>query len=109
MPSPSSRDRYWHRHRRHYYPTIAYAEELHQEALEEAGGLPEVKDAGALDSALHASVRAAGGEDLYPTFFTKVAALGFLIARNHAFNNGNKRTSFAVMADTLEKNGYYLQ
>ncbi len=58
---------------------------------------------------MHAPVRSVGEEDLYPTLFTKVAALGFFIARNHPFADGNKRTSFAVVADTLEKNDYYLQ
>jgi len=109
MPSPNSKDRYWYRHRGHKYPTVAYVELLHDAVLEEAGGAPGTKDYGLLESAVHAPVRSVGGADAYPTLFTKVAALGFFIARNHPFADGNKRTSFAVMADTLEKNGFYLQ
>lgn len=109
MPSPNSKEKYWYRYRGHQYPTIAYVEILQDAVIKEAGGLPGIKDQGLLDSAMHAPVRAVGGEDLYPTFFAKVAALGYFIARNHPFADGNKRTSFAVMADVLEKNGYYLQ
>lgn len=38
--------------------------------------------------------------------FTKVAALGFEIARGHAFSDGNKRTAMVAMLWTLRANEY---
>ena len=58
---------------------VAYVELLHDAVLEEAGGVPGTKDNGLLESAVHAPVRSVGGADAYPTLFTKVAALGFLL------------------------------
>ena len=42
------------------------------------------------------------------TFFEKVAALGFLVARNHPFSDANKRTALGVMYHALKWNGHYL-
>jgi death on curing protein len=107
MPSPSSKKPYTHKHRGKVYPTLGASLWLHDRALELAGGLPGIKDEGALLSALEAPIRSAGGQDAYFTFFEKVTALGFLIARNHPFSDANKRTSLLLMKQTLEWNGYY--
>ncbi|MDZ7705270.1 MAG: type II toxin-antitoxin system death-on-curing family toxin [Trueperaceae bacterium] len=58
-------------------------------------------------SALHAPVASAGGEDAFPYFFQKVAALTHHLVTSHVFRDGNKRTGFLVLKATLEWNGYY--
>lgn len=49
-----------------------------------------------------------GGDDAYPGHFAKVAAIGYTIARCHAFPDGNKRTAFLCMLMTLSWSGHHL-
>jgi death on curing protein len=65
-----------------------------------------VRDAGLLESPLHKIVEGFGGEDSYPTLFTKAAMVGFSIAQNHVFSDANKRTALETMLLILELNGY---
>ena len=46
------------------------------------------------------------GELLNPTIHDQAAAYLFSIAKNHAFENGNKRTALAVTIVFLKINGY---
>ena len=48
------------------------------------------------------------GEFLYPSILDKTAHLWYSLARNHCFNNGNKRTSIMSVFVFLLENGYYL-
>ena len=79
---------------------------LHDEQIAEHGGLPGIKDEGLLESAL------ARPENLYaygkPDIIELAAAYGFGIARNHAFVDGNKRTSMVVTELFLDLNGWEL-
>lgn len=86
--------------------TVASLIEAHDKLIEATGGLPGIKDMGALEAAALRPKASAGGEDAYPTFFTKVAAVGFAIAQGHVFTDGNKRTALAAMLWTLRVNGY---
>lgn len=61
-----------------------------------------------LDSALSAVTDGGFGEDFYKGLFTKAAAVCYRIARNHPFDDGNKRVAFATLKDTLEVNGFNL-
>jgi len=45
-------------------------------------------------------------DDYYPEFLDKITHLCFSINKNHAFNDGNKRTSIALSAFFLIVNGY---
>lgn len=45
------------------------------------------------------------GVELYPSLVEKAAAYLFLLARNHAFVDGNKRTAFACANTFLLVNG----
>jgi death on curing protein len=94
------------KHRGHRYLTVRSIVHLHDEIIAFSGGLPGVKDAGLLESAIRKVTEAAFGDDLYSTLFTKAAAVGFSIAQNHVFNDANKRTALSVMVRTLELNGY---
>ena len=107
MPSPNSKNQYSYKYKGRVYPTFSFATRLHDFILDESGGLPGFKDEGALRSALEAPVRSLNAQDAYYTFFEKVAAMGYLVARNHPFHDGNKRTSLFLMLKTLEWNSYY--
>jgi death on curing protein len=94
------------RHRGYKYPTVATVIRLHDKILVESEGLSGIRDAGLLESALHKIVEGFGGEDSYPTLFTKAAMVGFSIAQNHVFSDANKRTALETMLLMLELNGY---
>ena len=98
---------YFYRHRGQSYPTKRYVLVLHEDVLEVSEGRPGVAHVGVIESAVHKPVTSLGGEDAYPTFFTKVAAVGYTLAHDHGFSDGNKRTALQVMLNTLEENGYY--
>lgn len=61
------------------------------------------------DSALNAPAAAFGGVEFYPEMETKVAVLGYRLARNHPLPDGNKRTALLAMIDFAERNGYRWQ
>ena len=62
--------------------------EIHKIVVEAFGGSMGVRDSGALESAMARPFQTFGGEDLYPDFFTKAAALGESIIINHPFIDG---------------------
>lgn len=55
-----------------------------------------VRDHGLLASAAARPQSSAFGEDAYPTFARKAAALMHSLARNHALVDGNKRLAWAA-------------
>ncbi|GAY78710.1 death on curing protein, Doc toxin [Sporolactobacillus inulinus] len=65
-----------------------------------------IKDTRLLDSAINRPRASAFGSDVYPTLFTKAAALFESLAQNHPFYNANKRTAYASLELFLRKNGY---
>ncbi len=78
---------------------------LHSVALEKDGGMPGLRDAGLLDSALAQPDMTFDGQELFPTFMEKVAAIGHSLICNHPFVDGNKRVGLAVMLVVLKLNG----
>lgn len=109
MPKPGGGARYAYRHRGWRYPTPVYVFVLHDAIMAADDKAAGVLDEGRVLSALDAPTRGFGGLDLYPTPFWKVAALGFLIANNHGFADGNKRTALLTVETTLRWNGEYPQ
>ena len=80
---------------------------LQGETLAEHGGLPGLRDPGALDASLARPQHLHNyepGSDLAKL----AAAYGFGIARNHPFNDGNKRAAFLAIGLFLECNGHQL-
>ena len=70
-----------------------------EDLLEIAAGVieqPLVRDLGLLASAAARPQMSVFGDDAYPTFTAKVAALMESIARNHALVDGNKRLTWAA-------------
>ena len=79
---------------------------LHKRVIETSGGSRGVRDQGLLESAVYRPQASFGGCDLYPDLFSKAAALGHSIIKNHPFVDGNKRTGFESMRLFLRMNGF---
>ena len=79
---------------------------LHHVSIEKSGGSHGLRDPGLLDSAVHRPQATFAGEDLYPTLFDKAGTLCHSLIKNHAFIDGNKRTSLLSAMTMLELNGY---
>lgn len=86
------------------YPTVAEATEFHKQLIDEFGGTHGLRDKGRLEAAI---LRPQTG--YYGTLAEEAAALMESLANNHAFHDGNKRTSFAVTDTFLRLNGFYLE
>ncbi|MBV6696078.1 Fic family protein [Kitasatospora aureofaciens] len=70
-----------------------------------AGGPSNIRDLGALLSALGRPQASLFGADAYPDLWTKAVALGQSLARNHPLVDRNKRTAFEAMLLFLDYNG----
>ena len=76
---------------------------LHAGELAKHGGLPGIRDDGALESALARPENLSAYGD--PDFADLAAAYAFGLARNHAFADGNKRSSLTACVSFLRLNG----
>lgn len=81
---------------------------IHFDLLRAHGGMPGLRDEGALESAL-ARPRQRFAHESSCDGATLAAAYGFGLARNHPFNDGNKRVAFVVMGVFLGLNGFEIQ
>lgn len=79
---------------------------LHGESLAVHGGLAGLRDEGLLDSALARPLNLAAYE--MPDLFDLAASYGIGMAKNHPFNDGNKRAAFLAVGLFLALNGYRL-
>lgn len=80
---------------------IEYAIKTHDFIINESGGSHGVNDLGLLESVLdHIQ-----NDFYYPEFEAKITHLVFSVNKNHAFSDGNKRSSIALGAYFLEING----
>jgi death-on-curing protein len=86
-------------------PALVYA--VHDRQLAEHGGLEDIRDKGAVESALARPQNlAAYGE---PDAAALAAAYAFGLARNHGFADGNKRTAWITARVFLADNGTKLR
>ena len=83
-------------------------ESLLSVAVRTLGGLPEIRDAGLLESALARPKASGFGEDAYVGIHEKAAALLHSVARNHALVDGNKRLALAAVIAFYGLNGLRL-
>jgi len=81
---------------------------LQELVIAQSGGLPGVKNIGMVDSAVAQPKMTFGGDELYPSLAEKAAALAFSLARNHGFEDGNKRIAHAAMETFLVLNQHEL-
>lgn len=82
---------------------------IHSRVIEKSGGLDGLRDRASLEAALAAPLQTFGGADLFPTELEKIARLGYGLAVNHAFIDGNKRIGAMMTQLVLKWNGYSLK
>ena len=92
---------------RYRWLTREAIEIIHQEQLDEHGGLPGIKDENALESALARPLnKAAYGEtDIH----VLAAAYLYGFVKNHPFSDGNKRTGYLAAFTFLYINGWLIE
>ena len=81
---------------------------FHDRQIKEHGGLPGLCDEGLLSSALSRPENAYQYSNPKPDVAELAAAYGFGLAKNHPFNDANKRTALIAMRLFLKLNGYDL-
>lgn len=81
---------------------------IHSRVIEGSGGLDGLRDRNGLEAAIAAPMQTFDGQELYPSAIEKIARLGFGLASNHAFVDGNKRISAMMTQLLLKWNGYNL-
>ena len=85
-----------------FYFDVDHAVATHDWIIEHSGGLAGTKDIGQLESPLEHIQN----NLYYPEMEDKLTHLVFSINKNHAFTDGNKRSSLALGAYFLELNGF---
>lgn len=108
MASPSSKQALRYKCPGGMFPTLGFVLAAHHRAVKRDGSPEEIRDEGVIDSAVNTPVASAGSQDAYPMFFDKVSALGWNLAKNQGFVEGNKRTALIATEATLEWNGHTL-
>ncbi len=87
-----------------FYFDLKHAIDVHDYIIEKSGGVAgyDADKVNILESTLfHIQ-----NDDYYPTFLDKITHLLYSVNKNHAFADGNKRSSLALSAYFLEINGY---
>lgn len=82
--------------------------QIHSRVIESSGGLDGLRDRDGLEAAVSAPIQTFDGQELYPSDMEKIARLGFGLASNHAFVDGNKRIGAMMTQLLLKWNGYNL-
>lgn len=84
------------------YFDIHFAQAIHDEIIHLSGGKHGIINIGLIDSVLEFIK-----DDMYyPSFEDKLTHLVYSVNKNHAFSDGNKRSSIALGAYFMEINGY---
>ena len=81
---------------------------IHSRLIQVTGGIDGIRDHDGLEAAISAPLQSFGGCDLFPTEIEKIARLGYGLASNHAFLDGNKRIGALMTQLLLKWNGYHL-
>ena len=82
---------------------------IHSRIIQVTSGIDGLRDRPGLEAAIAAPLQSFGGEDLFPTDVEKIARLGYGLASNHAFLDGNKRIGAMMVQLLLKWNGYRLR
>jgi death-on-curing protein len=77
---------------------------IHDYAIREFGGSPEVGSVARLEAVVASPRQTMFGQELYPDLFSKAAILIFLLIKDHPFVDGNKRTGLFGLFEFLERN-----
>jgi len=88
------------------YPSMAeYLNLVNQMRLEFNSDVFGREKDGGFDSAINQIMRGFGEQDVYPSIEEKAAMLLYLVIKNHAFVDGNKRIAAGCFLLFLERNG----
>jgi death-on-curing protein len=90
------------------YITLDTVLAIHDDLVTKYGGSHGIRDLGLIQSAIARPQSSFGGDDLYPNVFDKAAALFHSLMFNHAFIDGNKRTTIVSASRFLSLNGFEL-
>ena len=82
--------------------------QIHSRVIQHSGGMDGLRDRASLEAAISAPMQSFGGQDLYPTIVEKIARLGYGLASNHAFVDGNKRIGAMMTQLLLKWNGFQM-
>ena len=82
---------------------------IHGRIIQMTGGADGLRDWAGLEAALAAPLQSFDGQDLFPSDVEKIARLGYGLAANHAFVDGNKRIGAMLVQLLLKWNGYRLE
>lgn len=87
-----------------YFDTI-HAISVHDDIIAKSGGNSGILNIGLLESVLEHIKN----DIYYPSIEEKITHLFFSVNKNHAFNDGNKRSAIALSAYFMEINCYGFQ
>lgn len=82
---------------------------IHGRIIQTTGGIDGLRDCAGLEAAIAAPLQSFDGQDLFPSDIEKIARLGYGLAANHAFFDGNKRIGAMMTQLLLKWNGYNLE
>jgi death-on-curing protein len=82
---------------------------FHDESIMAFGGVPGIRDSGAVESALARPQNFYAYRQPRPDIFELAAAYTLALCQNHGFIDGNKRTAFLTGAMFLARNGYAVE
>lgn len=82
--------------------------QIHKHVIARAGTKAGVRDFALLHSAIERPNATFDGKSLYPTVWSKAAALMQSLCMNHPFTDGNKRTAWTATHRLLWINGIHL-
>jgi death-on-curing protein len=77
------------------YDDLVY---IHDQIIQQSGGLAGVRDESVIRSALARPHQTAFGQEIHDDLFLKAASVLDALANNHGFLDGNKRTAMAATA-----------
>ena len=81
---------------------------IHRRIIQTTGGIDGLRDHAGLEAALAAPLQSFAGQDLFPSDIEKISRLGYGLAANHAFVDGNKRIGAMLTQLLLKWNGHHL-
>ena len=87
--------------------TVKQVKAIHQQQILTFGGSSGILDEDKLESAVFRAQNLSNYNE-EATIYDLAASIGWGIANNHAFVDGNKRTTFVIMAVFLQINGIVL-
>lgn len=77
--------------------------------IQSTGGIDGLRDRAGLEAAIAAPLQSFAGQDFFPSDVEKIARLGYGLAANHAFLDGNKRIGAMMTQLLLKWNSYQLK